>query len=85
MNAAEMCQAFCPSAQTKVFAGGGIDHAVAPDGSHYRDLKTRVSLSQAAKRELHLQRQDAVRPGADGHQGRPHVGARRHGRDQGSS
>jgi hypothetical protein len=40
MNAAEMCQAFCPSAQTKVFAGGGIDHAVAPDGSHYRDLKT---------------------------------------------
>ena len=40
MNTAEMCQAFCPSAQTKVFAGGGIDHAVAPDGSHYRDLKT---------------------------------------------
>lgn len=40
MNAAEMCQAFCPSAQTKIFSGGGIDHAVAPDGSHYRDLKT---------------------------------------------
>ena len=40
MNTAEMCQAFCPSAQTKVFAGGGIDQAVAPDGSHYRDLKT---------------------------------------------
>jgi hypothetical protein len=40
MNTAEMCQAFCPSAQTKIFSGGGIDHAVAPDGSHYRDLKT---------------------------------------------
>lgn len=40
MNVAEMCQAFCPSAQTKIFSGGGIDHAVAPDGSHYRDLKT---------------------------------------------
>jgi hypothetical protein len=40
MNAAEMCQAFCPSAQVKIFSGGGIDHAVAPDGSHYRDLKT---------------------------------------------
>ena len=31
MNAAEMCQAFCPSAQTKIFSGGGIDYAVAPD------------------------------------------------------
>ena len=24
----------------QVFSGGGIDYAVAPDGSHYRDLKT---------------------------------------------
>ena len=40
MNPAQMCQTFCPSAQTKMFSGGGIDHAVAPDGSHYRDLKT---------------------------------------------
>jgi hypothetical protein len=34
-----MCQAFCPGSDTKVYAGGGIDYASAPDGSHYRDLK----------------------------------------------
>ena len=39
MNVAQMCQAFCPGSDTKVYAGGGIDYASAPDGSHYRDLK----------------------------------------------
>lgn len=38
MSAAQMCQTFCPAAETKLFAGGGIDYAVAPDGTHYRDL-----------------------------------------------
>jgi hypothetical protein len=38
MNAVQMCQAFCPAAETKLFAGGGIDYAVAPDGARYRDL-----------------------------------------------
>src|SRR4051812_40881270 len=37
-SAAQMCSAFCPATQTKLYAGGGIDYAVANDGSHYRDL-----------------------------------------------
>ncbi len=28
----------CPAAQTKVFAGGSIDHAVSNDGKRYSDL-----------------------------------------------
>lgn len=38
LSAADMCRAFCPAASTKVYSGGGIDHAVASDGSHYADL-----------------------------------------------
>jgi hypothetical protein len=39
MNAAEMCRAFCPAAQTQIFSGGGsIEHAVAPNGQRYSAL-----------------------------------------------
>jgi hypothetical protein len=34
----EICNSFCPASPTKVFSGGGIDHAVARDGSRYADL-----------------------------------------------
>jgi hypothetical protein len=37
-SAAEMCHAFCPASETKLYSGGGIDHAVAGDGSRYADL-----------------------------------------------
>jgi hypothetical protein len=37
-DAAQMCNSFCPAAETKVFSGGGIDHAVARDGSRYANL-----------------------------------------------
>ena len=30
----------CPAAQTKVFNGGGLDHAVASDGKRYSALPT---------------------------------------------
>lgn len=39
MSVTQMCRAFCPSTETKIYSGGGIDNAAAPDGSHYRDLK----------------------------------------------
>lgn len=39
VSAAEMCQSFCPASATRVYSGGGIDYAVAHDGSRYRDLK----------------------------------------------
>jgi len=38
-NAAQLCNSFCPSSQTKVFSGGAIDHAVASDGSRYASLR----------------------------------------------
>jgi hypothetical protein len=37
-DAAQMCNSFCPAAETKVFSGGGIDHAVARDGTRYANL-----------------------------------------------
>jgi hypothetical protein len=37
MSAAESCNAFCPAAQTKLYSGGSIDHAVAGDGTRYAD------------------------------------------------
>jgi hypothetical protein len=37
-SAAQMCKAFCPASETKLYTGGGIDHAVATDGKRYADL-----------------------------------------------
>jgi hypothetical protein len=34
----DVCNSFCPAAKTKVFAGAGIDQAVARDGTRYADL-----------------------------------------------
>jgi hypothetical protein len=39
-NAAQLCNSFCPAAETRMFSGGGIDHAVASDGSRYASLRT---------------------------------------------
>ena len=38
MSSAESCRAFCPASQTKLYAGGNIDYAVASNGSRYADL-----------------------------------------------
>jgi hypothetical protein len=35
---AQMCRAFCPASPTKIFSGGSIEHAVAPDGTRYAEL-----------------------------------------------
>jgi hypothetical protein len=37
-TAAQMCNAFCPASETKIFAGSGIDNAVGADGRRYSDL-----------------------------------------------
>jgi hypothetical protein len=37
-TAAQMCSAFCPASETKIFAGSGIDNAVGTDGRRYSDL-----------------------------------------------
>jgi Protein of unknown function (DUF2865) len=38
-NAAQLCNSFCPASQTRVFSGGGIDHATATDGTRYASLR----------------------------------------------
>jgi len=37
-SAAQMCSTFCPATETRLYAGGGIDYAVGPDGKRYSDL-----------------------------------------------
>jgi hypothetical protein len=37
-NPAEVCNAFCPAAQTKVFSGSKIDYAHSGDGRTYREM-----------------------------------------------
>lgn len=38
LSAADACHAFCPASQTAIYSGGGIDSAVAQNGSRYADL-----------------------------------------------
>ena len=39
-SAADMCRAFCPATQTRLYSGADIDYARASDGSRYTDLDT---------------------------------------------
>lgn len=38
MSAADMCHAFCPATETRLYSGSNIDYAVTSDGSRYADL-----------------------------------------------
>ena len=38
ISAAAQCRTSCPASETKIFAGGGIEHAVASNGTRYADL-----------------------------------------------
>jgi hypothetical protein len=38
VSAAEMCHAFCPTTETKLYSGSNIDFATSRDGSRYVDL-----------------------------------------------
>jgi hypothetical protein len=37
-SAAQMCSAFCPASETKLYTGSGIDHAIGLDGRPYTEL-----------------------------------------------
>jgi hypothetical protein len=39
VDAAELCNSFCPASETRTFSGSAIDHAVANDGSRYASLR----------------------------------------------
>ena len=38
-SSAQLCNAFCPSSETKIFSGGDIARATAADGTRYANLK----------------------------------------------
>jgi hypothetical protein len=40
VSAAVTCHALCPASRTRLYSGGGINNAVAGDGSRYADLDT---------------------------------------------
>jgi hypothetical protein len=45
-SAADMCHAFCPGSETKVYSGSNVDYATAGDGSRYADLDTANTYRQ---------------------------------------
>lgn len=45
-NAANVCTALCPKAETKVFNGGDMEHAVATDGTRYSSLPNAFAFRQ---------------------------------------
>ena len=40
VSAAQACHSFCPASETRLYSGGGIERAIASDGSRYADLDT---------------------------------------------
>ena len=46
---AQVCQSFCPTAQTRVFSGGTIDNAVASNGERYADSANAYAYRKALK------------------------------------
>jgi hypothetical protein len=40
VSPAQTCSSFCPAAETRIYNGGSIDHAVASDGKRYGELTT---------------------------------------------
>ena len=46
VSTAEMCSSFCPASETKLYSGGGINNAVARDGSRYTDLPNAFAYRQ---------------------------------------
>ncbi len=56
----QLCSAFCPASQTRVFRGGDIQNAVGPDGGRYARNQERLSVPQDLGCGLYLQRQGCV-------------------------
>jgi Protein of unknown function (DUF2865) len=40
ISPAQACSSFCPASATKIYSGGSIEHAFAPDGKRYTELAT---------------------------------------------
>ncbi len=48
-SAAQMCQAFCPASQTRVFYGSQIEYATASNGERYADSDNAFAYRKALK------------------------------------
>lgn len=46
---AQMCQAFCPASETKVYFGSGIDYATSATGERYADSETAFAYRKALR------------------------------------
>lgn len=45
----QMCQAFCPASETKVYFGAGIDYATSATGERYADSETAFAYRKALR------------------------------------
>jgi hypothetical protein len=45
-NPAQLCNSFCPAAETQIFSGSGIDHAVAANGNRYASLRNAFAFRE---------------------------------------
>ncbi len=45
-NPAQLCNSFCPAAETQIFSGSSIDHAAASNGSRYASLRNAFAFRE---------------------------------------
>jgi Protein of unknown function (DUF2865) len=59
-SAAQYCNSVCPATQTRVYSGGGIDHAVAGDGSRYSALPNAFAFRERIVESCSCNGRDSV-------------------------
>lgn len=45
-NPTQLCNSFCPAAETQIFSGSGIDYAVASNGNRYASLRNAFAFRE---------------------------------------
>ena len=60
----QMCHAFCPAGETRLYSGSNIDYRYRERRQPLRRPRHRLRLPPATGRRLHLQRSRRLRPGA---------------------
>ena len=81
-NPAQLCNSFCPASATRVFSGGGIDHAVASDGSRYASLRNAFAYRERIVDNCTCNGRDAYGLVHAERDRRSDAARRRHRRDQ---